>query len=439
MTDFWELFASFTEELIAVRLYNALLGFRDRRHMRLKSAVFLAVITAENILFTRHAGNGTVSAGYEMLFAVSLAATALGYAVLVLGGKMYEKILVSSIPTVVILPINLLILNVISVVTGDSVMEAACSSGRTRVYMLVFSKLAFFLVCEVFIYMRRRGGHSHSVFQWFIQFSCFATTFLISYLLLNFTIGNTDAVLYFFASVMIAALNILLFIVMNRMQRSSAIKEEYEIAKVSLAAQERFVDEARERYMEMRTLRHDMRHCLMTAAELISSGRAADAKEYLEKVADEKVSRAADGINTGSVVIDAVINSKIAVCLKNNIEVKSMIDSRIKDIHEMEAGILLSNVLDNAIRGCGGARQPRIELIMGTRKAFTYIIVKNSIASSVLSKNPGLETDKEDRAAHGFGITSMQKIAEKYGGSVEFREEGSTFITEIWLEGARPE
>ena len=35
---------------------------------------------------------------------------------------------------------------------------------------------------------------------------------------------------------------------------------------------------------------------------------------------------------------------------------------------------------------------------------------------------------------HGFGVLSIRRIAEKYGGSVEFREENDTFIAEVWLE-----
>lgn len=111
-----------------------------------------------------------------------------------------------------------------------------------------------------------------------------------------------------------------------------------------------------------------------------------------------------------------------------------MIDSQFRNISDMDISILLSNILDNAINGCIGADSPEMELIIGTRKSFTYIIVKNSIPSSVLLKNPNLETTSKDRSIHGFGIMSIKKIAEKYSGSVDFREENNTFITEIWLE-----
>ena len=100
----------------------------------------------------------------------------------------------------------------------------------------------------------------------------------------------------------------------------------------------------------------------------------------------------------------------------------------------MDISILLSNLLDNAINGCAGTFAPKIELTIGTRKSYTYIIVKNSIPASVLSTNPNLETNKKNKSIHGYGIISMQKIIEKYNGSIEFQEENNTFIIEIWLE-----
>ena len=66
----------------------------------------------------------------------------------------------------------------------------------------------------------------------------------------------------------------------------------------------------------------------------------------------------------------------------------------------------------------------------------TYAAVKNSIAGSVLDKNPNLITNKKDKSAHGYGIRSIKNIAGKYNGSVDFKEENGCFVAEIWLKMA---
>lgn len=233
---------------------------------------------------------------------------------------------------------------------------------------------------------------------------------------------------------MLAAINMLLYIMQIEMRRDDAEKERLKLSEVTVAAQKKFVEEARRHYAEISTLHHDMRHYLTTAAKLISDGNALEAQKYIEALVKEKIEPLGGGTNTGSVVIDAVLNNITAICRKNNIETKFLIDSRFEGINETDISVLLSNAPDNAVNGCAGAAEPRIELVIGTRMAFTYIIVRNSIRASVLSNNSALATNKSDKSLHGFGIDPMRHIAEKYDGSIEFKESNGEFIAEIWLK-----
>lgn len=434
MNDMIEIVASLVESYIVVRLCNRFLGFRNQNFMVLKSIIFYIILVAENIWSTwekwQHGGTVLMEGMANILF-VLLTGT---YVFLFLKGTVYEKILITFLPSITIVPINLIVLNMIRTLFGEASAELIEPGGRARIYVIIFSKLAFFLVCEFIIHMRKRGKYSLSGFQWGIQLSCFLITFLIAYLQLKMTMKNDNMPEFLPVSMLIAVLNVLLYILLNRMQRDNIIKEEYRIAEISLSAQEKLIEEAREQYSEMRTLRHDMRHYLTTAAELISAGKVKEAGDYIGQIIEAKVNTTAVGVDTGNAVIDAVLNNRIAVCRKKGIEMKCLIDSGFQGIDDMDISILLSNVLDNAVRGCTGVDSAEIELVIGTRKTLIYIIVKNSIPTSVLSRNPQLETDKENKSAHGFGIMSVRKIAEKYGGSVECREEGESFITEIWLQ-----
>ncbi|MBD5455091.1 MAG: GHKL domain-containing protein [Lachnospiraceae bacterium] len=438
MNDIAEIIASLTETYIVVRLCNRSLGFKNKNMALLKSVVIFIILAAENILTSQEEWKGQQNiliASLTFILFISLVGI---YVFLFLDGKTFDKLLITIMPAITILPINMIIISMIRALSGEYIVDIVEPGGKARIWALIFSKLAFFLVAEFIIHMKKRNQYSLSIFQWSIQLSCFFITFLIAYLLFNISLKNDNMPEFLPVSILIIVLNILLYVLLDRMNRDNRIKEEYRISKINLAAQERLVDEARKQYMEMKTLRHDMRHYLMTAAELIGAGRPKEAKDYIEKIVDEKMDQAAFGIDTGDVVIDAVINSRIAFCLKSHIEMKCMIDSQFKGVNNIDMSVLLSNALDNAINGCTGTESAAIELIIGTRKAFTYIIVKNSIKESVLAKNPNLKTDKENKTAHGFGIMSIRKIAEKYNGSVEFKEVDHTFIVEIWLENLLP-
>lgn len=426
MNNLFEIAASVSECCIIVRLCNKFLGFKKAEMIWGKSAIFLLLLCMQNILLSQ-------LKGFEILSVVLLLLMIFGYSTFFLNGKIHEKILISILPTIAILLINQFIMIVFSAAAGWD-PEAVKSGGVLRIPVLFFSKFAFFIVCEILMRLGKRGQYSLSPFLWTVQLLCFFSTFLIALMLWNISrefINIREK--FFFIYIMIAVLNVLMYIMLSKMQYHSAEKEKQKISEINLASQEKFINEAREHYAKMRTLQHDMRHCLMTAARLISDNKAKEAKNYIEKVADEKVCFAPAGVDTGNVVIDAVINNKIAVCSDNNIEIKCLIDSYFEGISEIDISILLSNVLDNAIRGCTGVKEPKIELVIGTRMAFIYIIVKNSIPASVLADNPRLLTSKDDKAVHGFGIESMHRIAEKHGGSVTFREEQGNFIVEIWL------
>ena len=237
--------------------------------------------------------------------------------------------------------------------------------------------------------------------------------------------------------VLIGVLNILLYIIMNKMQRDNVIKEEYILLKANISAQQRLAVELRERYSEVKTIRHDMKHYLTAAAELISDNKPDEAKLYIERIINEKIDSSVIGVNTGSAVIDAVINNKISFCAQTGIKTKCIIDTQFESANDIDISILLSNLLDNAIAGCGTSDlqiEPQIEIIMSLKKSLTYIAVKNSISKSVLTDNPNLETDKPNKSEHGFGIRSIKSIAEKYDGSVDFSEENGFFISEVWLK-----
>lgn len=407
------------ECLILIRLCNRTLEFKSPKWNLLKSFLFFLAVFFVMLPSVTLFDDDSAVWGFSALM---LSAFCFLYSIMFLKGRIHEKLLVCITPIFILYPILFFISGIFNQFT-----EPFYSSGLPA---SLFSALTFFFVCELIIRTRKRKAYSLSAFQWGIQAACYLITFMIAGLLWNYSYDKPLRFLWVY--IMIAILNVLLYIMMSKMQHDSVINEEYQISQINLAAQEKFVIEARERYSEMRTLRHDMKHYFTTAAELLSDGKYDEARDYIERVLDEKIIPSAVGVSTGSAVIDAVINNKLAVCAKKGIEMKCTIDTVFGN-NDIDISILLSNLLDNAISGCN-ENEPVLELVIGTKKSLTYIIVKNSITESVLEENPELKTYNADSSSHGFGIGSVRRIAEKHGGSAEFKEENKLFIAEVWLE-----
>ncbi len=413
------------EYCIIVGLCNGLFGLKNEKLELLKSFLFCLGLVTVGFVFrlTDFLGNFLPAAMLLIIFS---------YSVLFLKGKIGEKALALIISPAAAFAVNLLVKNIFGAVFGAD--SALSSSGMMDFAVWVTSHLIFLIACVIVVRRIKKKAHSLTGLQLTILFSCLLITFFIATIFGIVAARQPETMpVFFIVFALVGILNILLYFLMRKMHRDNVTREEYNLLRSSISAQEKLALESRERYSEVRALRHDMKHYLTTAAGLISDGKPEQAKAYLEQIAEEKIAVSGVGINTGSAVIDAAINGKIALCAERGIKTKCVIDTRFEGVSEIDLSILLSNLLENAIEGCG-APEPLIELEIGRRKSLTYIIVKNGISRSVLADNPNLETSKPDRSAHGFGVRSIRSIAEKYDGSVTFREENGKFIAEIWLK-----
>lgn len=426
MNDIIEIAASLAECCIFVRLCNGFLGFKKGNLKWLKSSVLFILLFFDTVFLTDFVDFQNISS-FVIFFLIFC------YSFIFLKGKLWEKMLISILPAIIEIPINMIVINTLSMLS-DGDKSIVMPGGKMRFCGLVISKIIFFILCEVIIKIKNRQAYVLNKFQQIIQLSCFLISFVISTLLWNFSREQNETYpMFAIIFLLILSLNILLYIFMSKMQKDNVTTEEFNLLKASLSAQEKLAVEVRERYTEIKTLRHDMKHYFSTAAELISDGQPNEAKEYIENVISEKINPATAVINTGSAVIDAAINNKITACINRGIEIKCMIDTQFVGINDMDISILLSNLLDNAINGCD-ISEPKIDLVIKSKKSFIYIIVKNKISTSVLDYNPNLMTKKENKTNHGFGIKSIKNIAKKYDGSAEFSEQNGYFIAEVWVK-----
>ncbi len=403
MNNIYEIIASLAECFIVVRFCSRFLTYKNKKYFALKSAIIFLFLAADNILLSQ-------LPGYEGLSVFLLILGIFIYSFSFLRGCIYEKILTAIMPTLTLLPINLIVLHTFSLVSGANVSELINTDENIRIMILFFTKFLFFLICEIIIKVKKRGEYSFSGYQWVIQLCCFIISFLISNSLWNvsksFDNIQSDFIFNYF---MIALLNVLLYILLIRMEKDNVSKEQYRIMKLKLNSQKQQYIDMSKQYKEAKILRHDISHCLTAVSELISNERYKDAQNYVESFLHEKVDTSAFVVNTGNSVIDAVINNKISVCKKNNVQIKCIIDTEIKSLDETDISILLSNMLDNAISGTLKCGEPMIELSVQNKKSYILISVKNRIAVSVLENNPYLKTQKQDKLYHGYGIMSTKK------------------------------
>ena len=194
-------------------------------------------------------------------------------------------------------------------------------------------------------------------------------------------------------------------------------------------------DEVQNIYQTMRAWRHDYHNHMQTIKALLSMGKKQELSEYLDNL--EKDLDSIDiAIRTGNVSLDAILSSKVSIARKNFIDVnctaKVPENLKISDVHLCA---IVGNLMDNAIEACekitAGTAQKFIRVYIGLFKSQLYISVTNSTCEKYRRRLSELVTSK--LGEHGFGLRRIDKIAEKYDGYVNRKNEPGVFATEVML------
>lgn len=196
---------------------------------------------------------------------------------------------------------------------------------------------------------------------------------------------------------------------------------------------EKQVQEVQNIYTTMRGWRHDYHNHLQAMKAYVKMGKIEKLNDYLELL-EQDLDNVNQLIESGNVNLDAILNSKISLALKNGIEVdyKAVCPARLA-ISDIDLCALIGNLLDNAVEACETLTdgKPFIRLYIGIVKKQLYISVTNTTGERVRKMDYEYITRK--RGNHGHGLKRINMVVEKYQGYINRQNEPGVFVTEIML------
>jgi sensor histidine kinase regulating citrate/malate metabolism len=193
-------------------------------------------------------------------------------------------------------------------------------------------------------------------------------------------------------------------------------------------------------YRQMRAWRHDYLNHIQAIKAYIAMGQIGELEEYCDAL-DQDLQSVDLVIKTGSVMLDAILNSKLSLAKAKGIEVfaKASVPKALS-ISDVDLCVLIGNLLDNATEACArgekseGAEidRPFIRVYVGMRGSHLYLCVTNAVFGKVKREGARFLSTK-DSPTHGFGLLRVDGICKKYGGYVTRASEPGAFTTEILL------
>lgn len=178
---------------------------------------------------------------------------------------------------------------------------------------------------------------------------------------------------------------------------------------------------------------HDLKHQIeLLRLEVDSEEKMA----YLDQM--EQDIRAYEARNkTGNKVLDTILTTKSLQCQNQGISLTCVADGKeIEFMHPMDISALFGNALDNAIESVKKLNDPEKRLIhvsVAKQRKFLRIRVENCYEGEIVFENGMPATTKRDKRYHGYGIKSIQRIVEKYGGSMTIDTKDGWFELRILM------
>ncbi|MGN1432698.1 MAG: GHKL domain-containing protein [Ruminococcus sp.] len=183
-------------------------------------------------------------------------------------------------------------------------------------------------------------------------------------------------------------------------------------------------------------IRHDMKNSVACIDTLIMKGKYDEAHKICQEMTD-KFSVVGSIVNTDNLLLNAVLNVELEKARLNGISVKLNISDDMRIFRNGSDIIsIIGNLLDNAISylSCQNIENKKMYFSIENTGFYTVLKCENKIKKSVLSENPLLLTNKNDKHNHGKGISIIKSIAEKYGGDTIITEKDDEFIVSVILD-----
>ena len=209
----------------------------------------------------------------------------------------------------------------------------------------------------------------------------------------------------------------------KKLQQNFHLSTEISLLEQEEYSLNRYVEEAKTRYDETKSFRHDIRNHIAVVKNLLQSGKLEEAVSYMEDM-DDMAEKMSFPCSTNNPVVDILVGNKMGIAKSMGIDVDcSLLLPYPCCLRDIDICIILSNALDNAIQAVKG-------LDAGMEK---YIHVSGRIQGDFLMMDIDNSLHGNGAFKKGTGLSNVKKVVEKYGGAMSIETQENKFVLHVLL------
>ena len=209
----------------------------------------------------------------------------------------------------------------------------------------------------------------------------------------------------------------------KKLQQSFRFSTEISLMEQQEHSLNQYVEEAKARYDETKSFRHDIRNHIAVVKKLLQNGKLEEAITYVEDL-DDMAEKMSFPCSTNNPVVDILVGNKLGIAKSTGIDMDcSLLLPYPCGIRDIDICIVLSNALDNAIHAVKN-------LDAGIEK---YIRVSGRIQGDFLMMEIQNSFHGKSAFKKGIGLSNVKKVAEKYGGAMSIETQENVFVLHVLL------
>lgn len=262
----------------------------------------------------------------------------------------------------------------------------------------------------------------------------FSSLFMMLIIFMSFQNAEDLSLSAFIYGVIMSIANFAILYLINIMEKRTKEEQQLTLLNQQMEIQSRSIAALNQSYQNQRRVTHEHMHQLQTIVDLLNHGEEQAIRQYISEILGTRRTTALN-INTHNPILDAILNQKYQWASENGIKMQF----QINDLSEITLGlnemvVLFSNLFDNAIEAC--LKLP------SDRAIHCHIIKGESLFVSIRNTSPPvevvnglIETTKEPRHEHGFGLPNIRHILNALSAefAYHFKDGWFHFVAEIPL------
>lgn len=398
MSNAFELIANILEAAIIAQFFLRYFGLKNKNNKILKfiimTIIYASVVTVCNMYtyFSVHE---------EYIIDITI----FVFAIVLLKGRVLEKILLIFINSILLSTIGVLLMGAF----GNFILYDANGYpefGVLRVALVVLAKVIYIICTELIIRNKIEDSQyvSNTVYLKLnaaMIITAVAELFLMD--IVYMSAKSSSIVSVYFVIVALVAVDAILYTLFVNLTNTSINLIKEEVKNAAYESEKKIIENMHEINKQTMIVRHDMKSKLTYIMFKLDEGDIKGAEKFLSEELDVELSDV-NIISTGNRIADAILNMHAETARKQGIPFRMNITGDLGMVNEVDITIILSNLLDCALELAGTSDVPYAGV--DVKDADNGIMIRAYSSYGELKLNNGM--------------LNVRNIADRYNGTYEF-------------------